>query len=175
MLERRTIPHDLLEVHLATDFLLEIEFLLCKLLFQIGDLAEGEAVFDSDSYLTRRFLKKIDLIRQEWIIGPSVNRQSCDGAAAAHKRYHALSLQPLGQHQLVQIGREFLGIGNIPDCRLQRFQSSLTGADRLDKDSLLDKALSLWKIQGVQAEFTRSRIREPNLDCIPIHHFTNTR
>src|ERR1700719_3563680 len=141
MLERRAVSHDLFETHVAADFFFEIDILLRQLFFQFGDLAEGEAVFYSDSYLTRRFLKKIDLIWQEWIIGPSVNGQSCDGAAAAHKRYHALSLKPLRDHQLVQIGREFLGIGSIPDCRLQRFQSSLTGADRLDKHLLLDKAL----------------------------------
>src|ERR1700688_43755 len=175
MLERRTVPHDLLEVHVATDLFFEIKLLLRKLLFQLGNLAEGHAILYSDGYLTGCFFEKTDLVWQEGIIGPPVYGQSSDGAAAAHKRYHALSLKPLRDHQLVQIGREFLGIGSIPDCRLQRFQSSLTGADRLDKHFLLDKALAPWKIQGVQAEFTRSRIPERNMDCVAIHNFTNTR
>src|SRR5713226_9702406 len=115
MLESRTVPHDLLEVHVATDFFFEVELLLRKLLFQLGNLAEGEAILYSNGYLTGRFLEKIDLIRQERIIGPPVNGQKSDDSAAAHKRYYALSLQPLGHHQLVQIGREFLGIGRIPD------------------------------------------------------------
>src|ERR1700692_240230 len=118
MLERRTAPHDLLEVHAATDFFFEIKLLLRKLLFQLGNLGEGEAILYSDGYLTGCFFEKTDFVWQEGIIGPPVNGQSCDGAAAAHKRYHALSLKPLRHHQLVKIGRKFLWIGSISDCRL---------------------------------------------------------
>src|SRR5580700_7412941 len=155
MLERRTVPHDLLEIHVATDLFFEIKLLLGQFLFQVGDLAVCETILYSDGDLTGCFLEKLDLIRQEGIVGAPVNGQSCDDSAAAHKRYHALTLQPLSHHQLVQIGRKFLWIGSIPDCRLQRFQSSLIGADRVYKHFLLDKALALRKIQGVQTEFTR--------------------
>src|SRR5258707_1130688 len=110
MLESGTVPHDLLEIHVATDFFFEVELLLRKLLFQRGNLAEGQAIFYSDGYLTGCFFEKIDLIWQEGIIGAAVDGQKSDGSTATHKRYHALSLQPLRHHQLVQIGREFLGI-----------------------------------------------------------------
>src|ERR1700686_559580 len=101
MLERRTVPHDLLEVQIATDFFFEIYLLLRKLLFQFGNLAEGEAILYSDGDLTGCLLEKLDLIRQEGIIGAPVNGQNSDGSTAAYKRYHALSLQPLSHHQFI--------------------------------------------------------------------------
>src|SRR5580704_715310 len=101
MLERRTVSHNLLEIRVAPDFFFEIELLLGKFLLQFGNLAEGQAILDSDGYLAGRFLEKIDLIRQEGIIGAAVNGQSSHDLAAADKRYHTLSPQPLRYQQLV--------------------------------------------------------------------------
>jgi len=57
MLERRTVPHDLLEVHVATDLFFEIKLLLGQFLFQVGDLAVCKTILYSDGDLTGCFLR----------------------------------------------------------------------------------------------------------------------
>src|SRR5580704_9807957 len=109
MVERRTVPHDLFETHIAADFLFEIELLLRQLLLQFRDLAVGKAILNGDGYLTRRIFEKIDLVRQESICLP-VDRQNADNRPAAHEWYHALIFQSLRYHRLVKVRRKLFAI-----------------------------------------------------------------
>ena len=73
MLERRAVPHDLLEIHLAADFILQVEFLLGKLVFEFGDLLVRQRVFNRDSNLTRSLAEEFDIL---WVNVSSVARAS---------------------------------------------------------------------------------------------------
>src|SRR4029077_8700197 len=51
--ESRTLSHNSFEVHLATDFVLQIQLFLSQLVLQFGDLAIDQGIFDGDCHLPR--------------------------------------------------------------------------------------------------------------------------
>jgi hypothetical protein len=87
VLERRTVPHDLLEIHVAADFVFEIELFLRELLFQFENLAVSEAILNGDGYLARCLAEKVDLFRRKRTLELACNYEDSDGPTTAHRWY----------------------------------------------------------------------------------------
>src|ERR1700724_3964926 len=85
MAEYRTLSHNAFEVHLATNFIPQIQLLLSELVFQFGDLAIGQAILDGDCHLARSAHQELNVIGTDGVLDSAGERQHAEGSAAANQ------------------------------------------------------------------------------------------
>src|SRR3984893_3735590 len=93
MAEHRTLSHNSFEVHLATNFVFQIQLLLRELVFQFGDLAIGHAILDGDCHLPRRAHQELNIIRTDGVLDSAGERQHTERPASANQGQSATRLE----------------------------------------------------------------------------------
>src|SRR5258708_6992745 len=77
------LAHDLLEFQLAADFVLEVEFFPHKLVLQLRHFAEGQRVFDGDSYLARDLAEETKIALRKGVLTPATQGEDANDASAS--------------------------------------------------------------------------------------------
>ena|SRR5437879_4805490 len=89
MTESRTLPHNFFEVDLAPDFILQIQLLLGKLVFEISDLTIRQRVLHPNRYLLCDLRQEFSFRSIERILFPFRYRKHAQCAAPADEGHVA--------------------------------------------------------------------------------------
>jgi hypothetical protein len=68
LLKRGTAANKGIEIHLAADFVFQVQLLLRQLVFELGNLPVGQGIFHRDRNLRRHLADEIDLIPGKWVV-----------------------------------------------------------------------------------------------------------
>src|ERR1700680_3567373 len=93
MAEYRTLSHNSFEVHLATNFILQIQLLLSELVFQFGDLERGKAILDGDCHLARSAHQELNVIGTDGVLDSAGECQHTEGPASANQGQRGARLE----------------------------------------------------------------------------------
>src|SRR5262249_56935861 len=98
---------------------------------------------------------------------PSAETQHAQAALAADQGQEAVGLQTLSSDQTTELGR----VGAVHDYRLSRLQG-LPGERALERhqEILLDAALAVREVEGVDAQLVVLRLQQLHARYITVHH-----
>src|SRR5579863_1961343 len=89
MAESRTLPHNSFEVHLAADFVFQIQFFLREFVLELGDFTVRQRVLHADRDLLRDLSQKGRRLPIKSILFPARQRQHAKRAIPADERHVA--------------------------------------------------------------------------------------
>src|SRR6266481_8706058 len=168
-----TFSHDLREIHLATDFIFEIQLFLRELVFQLSNLPKRACILHGDGNLICDLGQKLDVVAGERIVLIFEHTECPQHAASADKTKNAdrsnFDLRGTSQSQ--------------PPRLLDAAAPKSAGAKDRSRDIIFngDKALLLdglvfeRKVQGIDPQARVVAIGKGNADAIAAHNSPRAR
>jgi len=101
LLDRPTLPDDLLEVVVTLDLFLEIAILLLQLDAEPSDLLVRAHVLDGEGNLFRNFFEQRHVVGRVPIWCEALQQQCSEGSSACHERNAQVGANSAGDHDLV--------------------------------------------------------------------------
>src|SRR4029077_18863458 len=95
MAQSRTLPHNSFEIHLAADFVFQIQLFLRQLVFEISDLAVRQRVLHTDRHLLCHLGEELRLLRVESIFFPARQGEHAKQTASADESHVAQRINAL--------------------------------------------------------------------------------
>src|SRR5689334_2206905 len=156
--ESRTLSHNSFKVYLPTDFIFQIEFFLCELVFQFGYLAIGQAILDGDRQLPRGAQKEIDVFQRDRVSDPTAEGEHSKRPTTVDQGESTSRLDGFGANFSRDIGSHLL-TSKIHYDRLARFEypADQRSFDRLQR-ILPNESPTLRKVHSELAQMQTLRI-----------------
>src|SRR5438309_3801644 len=176
MAESRTLPHNSFEVHVAAEFVFQIQLFLRELVFEIGDFTVRQGVFHADRDLPCDLRKKRRLFPLESIFFPARQDEHAEYTTPANKRHVAKRIHTLPRRLGVDLSRHFGGIKPVQNPRLAAAKG-FTGHRTLNwnQSLFLEKSFAICEVESMHSYMRAVWLGQHDRCGVAPHDLANAR